>query len=64
MWQADPGVKRLPGEWFMIRLPLIPEDVDMLHPRLGVDEIRETHSGKVIALVGPMHLVQLPEGRR
>jgi len=61
MWEADLGIRREQGEWFMIKLPPIPKDLTTLKLRLRVDELKDTHSAKAIAFVGPIRLIQLPE---
>ncbi|UCD30323.1 MAG: hypothetical protein JSV03_07605, partial [Planctomycetota bacterium] len=61
LWEADLGLRREQGEWFVIKLPTISADVEELKLRLRVDEIRETHSAAAIAFVGPIRLIQFPK---
>lgn len=61
LWEADMG--RLPGkgEWFMVRLPRIPDDVKELKLRVRVEDRRTSMNNYTISYFGPIRLMELPE---
>ncbi|HOA75615.1 MAG TPA: glycoside hydrolase family 20 zincin-like fold domain-containing protein [Phycisphaerae bacterium] len=60
VWEADLGLPRPQGEWFVVRLPELPADLNELKLALRVEDLRKTRA-HAIAFVGPIRLVQLPE---
>lgn len=59
LWEADLGRRREKGEWFVVPLPPVPADRDVLRLRLRVEETRETRAFGIVA-VAPILLVELP----
>jgi len=60
LWAADLGRPRLEGEWFVVKLPPLPEELESLPVRLRVEDRKESESS-TIAFVGPIRLVEFPE---
>lgn len=60
LWEADLGPQRELGDWFMVPLPIIPNDVATLSLRLRVEDRKVSMNNYTIAYVGPIHLVELP----
>ncbi len=60
LWEADLGRPREQGEWFMVKLPAMPEDLSELSLRLRVED-RRIVLGPGIVFVGPIRLIELPE---
>ncbi len=60
LWEADLGWPREAGEWFVVKLPAIPEDQETLVLRLRVD-VHRMVLGYGIAYVGPIRLLELAE---
>lgn len=61
LWEADLG--RIPnkGDWFMIRLPRVPDDVKELKLRLRVEDRKNSMNNYTISYVSPIRLMELPE---
>jgi len=60
LWEADLGRHRLEGEWFVVKLPDIPDTVRTLRLALRVENEKPSVSS-TIAFVGPIRLVEIPE---
>lgn len=58
LWEVDVGVQRTRGEWFMVPLPAIPEDIEVLTLRLRVEDRREPGLDAMI-FVSPMYLLEM-----
>ncbi len=61
VWEADVGLPRENGEWFMVDLPVIPEDVATLTLRLRVVDRRMLTVNHTIVFVGPIRLIERQE---
>jgi hypothetical protein len=61
LWEQDVG--RLPerGEWFMVRLPRLPEQLSTLDLRLRVEDRKVSYNNYTICYTGPVRLMELPE---
>jgi len=60
LWEADLGLHREQGEWFMVRLPPIPNDVPKLVLQLRVEDRKPSGRNYTLAFVGPIHVLELP----
>jgi hypothetical protein len=60
LWEADLGWPRLEGEWFVVKVPPVPDDIETLRLRLRVED-RKQCAASTIAFVGPIRLVEIPE---
>ena len=58
IWQADIGIHRTEGEWFMVDLPKLPEDMATLNLRLRVEDTRD-FGLDCTTFVGPIRLVEI-----
>ena len=58
LWQADISVHRTEGEWFLVKLPTLPQDVSKLNLRLRVEDIRDFALDSMV-FVGPIRLVEM-----
>lgn len=58
IWQADIGVHRTEGEWFLVDLPALPDEVATLNLRLRVEDVRDFALDCTV-FVGPIHLVEI-----
>lgn len=58
LWQADIGVHRTEGEWFMVDLPTLPDNLDKLNLRLRVEDTRDFALDCTV-LFGPIRLVEI-----
>jgi hypothetical protein len=58
IWQADIGVHRTEGEWFLVDLPTLPEDMKTLNLRLRVEDVRDFALDCTV-FVGPIRLVEI-----
>jgi hypothetical protein len=61
LWEADVGPDRLTGEWFVVKLPPLPAEVDKLRLRLRVEDRLWSMNNYTIVMVGPIRLVELAE---
>jgi len=61
LWEADMG--RLPerGEWFLVHLPRVPDDVKDLKLRLRAEDRKLSHNNYTLCFVSPIRLLELPE---
>jgi len=59
LWQADLGIPRFTGEWFVIPLPTLPADLRTLPLRLRVEDYRPAKANPEIVYVGPIRLLEL-----
>src|ERR1043166_282910 len=61
LWEAD--LDQLPehGDWFMVRLPPLPESVRELPLRLRVEDRMLSLNNYTICYVGPIRLLELPQ---
>jgi hypothetical protein len=58
IWQADIGEHRTEGEWFMVDLPTLPDDMASLDLRLRVEDVRDFALDCTV-FVGPIRLVEI-----
>ena len=49
------------GEWVLVRLPTLPEDLKTLNLRLRAEDRRVSHGNYTLCFVGPIRLMELPE---
>lgn len=61
LWEANLGVQREQGEWFMVKLPPVPENMKEATLRLRVENLRGAIGNQTLALVGPIRLIELPK---
>lgn len=61
LWEHDLGQIPERGDWFMIRLPKIPDGVGALDLRLRVEDRRLSLNNYTITYVSPLRLMELPE---
>lgn len=59
LWQADLGITRFNGEWFVVPLPALPDDLKTLPLRLRVEDYRPAKNNQEIVYVGPIRLLEL-----
>jgi hypothetical protein len=60
LWQADIGVHRTEGEWFLVDLPVLPDDLSTLKLRLRVEDVRDFALDCTV-FVGPIRLVEMTQ---
>ncbi|HSW45431.1 MAG TPA: glycoside hydrolase family 20 zincin-like fold domain-containing protein [Phycisphaerae bacterium] len=60
LWEADIGVHRTDGEWFLVKLPTLPEDLSTLKLRLRVEDVRDFALDCTV-FVGPIRLVEMTQ---
>lgn len=61
LWEHDLGQTRETGDWFMIRLPKIPDGIGALDLRVRVEDRRLSLNNYTVAFVSPLRLMELPE---
>ncbi len=61
LWEANLGVQREQGEWFMVKLPPVPQSLEVATLRLRVENLRGAIGNQTLALVGPIRLIELPK---
>ncbi|UCD29997.1 MAG: hypothetical protein JSV03_05850 [Planctomycetota bacterium] len=61
LWEADLGLSWDKGEWFMVNLPEIPEDIETLTLRLRVIDRKMLTVNHTIVFVGPIRLIERQE---
>ncbi len=61
LWETDLGVVSERGEWFMVRLPKIPDTLDSLPLRLRVEDRKLSLNNYTLCFVGPIRLMEVPE---
>lgn len=59
LWKADLGIPRLLGEWFVIPVPPLPDDLSTLSLRLRVEDYWSAKNNQEIVYVGPIRLLEL-----
>lgn len=59
LWQADLGIPRISGEWYVVPLPELPSELEILPLRLRVEDYFPAKNNLEIVYVGPIHLVEL-----
>jgi len=59
LWQADLGIPRIEGEWFVVPLPDLPADLETLPLRLRIEDYFPAKNNLEIVYVGPIHLIEL-----
>ncbi len=59
LWNADLGIPRLTGEWFVVPLPTLPDDLKTLPLRLRVEDYWSAKNNLEIVYVGPIRLLEL-----
>ena len=59
LWQADLGIPRFTGEWFVVPLPPLPPGLETLPLRLRIEDYYSAKSNPEIVYVGPIHLLEL-----
>jgi hypothetical protein len=61
LWEADLGQIPENGDWFMVRLPKIPDDVKELTFRIRAEDRKLSMNNYTISYFGPIRLMELPE---
>lgn len=61
LWEGDLGYISEGGDWFMIRLPQIPNEVKELKLRVRCEDRKLGMNNYTISYVGPLRLMQLPD---
>ena len=61
LWEQDLGQLPAAGDWFMIPLPGIPDDVSALELSLRVEDRRVSLNNYTIAYASPFRLIERPE---
>jgi hypothetical protein len=61
LWETDLGHLPERGEWFLVRLPRVPDDVKELKLRLRAEDRKVSHGNYTLCFVGPIRLMELPE---
>jgi len=61
LWEADLGQLPERGEWFMVRLPKIPDDVKELTFQVRAEDRKLSMNNYTISYFGPIRLMKLPE---
>jgi hypothetical protein len=61
LWEGDLGYISDRGDWFMVRLPKIPDDVKTLTLRVRAEDRKLGMNNYTLSYVGPLRLMQLPE---
>jgi hypothetical protein len=61
LWEQDLGRVPERGEWYMVRLPRLPEQISTLDVRLRVEDRRVSLNNYTITYTGPVRLMELPE---
>lgn len=61
VWEADVGPDRVNGEWFVARIPEVPEGALFLPVTLRVEDRLWSMNNNTLVLVGPIRLVELAE---
>ncbi len=59
LWEADMGIPRTNGEWFIVNLPPLPGDLKTLSLRLRVEDHKYAKNNFEIAYVGPVRLIEV-----
>jgi hypothetical protein len=61
LWEADIGCLPERGDWFLVRLPRVPDDVKDLTLRLRIEDRKLSMNNYTLCFVGPIRLLELPE---
>jgi len=61
LWEGDLGQISGRGQWFMIRLPGVPDEVKELRLRIRVEDRKTSMNNYTISYFGPIRLMELPE---
>jgi hypothetical protein len=61
LWEEDLGCLPERGDWFMVRLPTLPDEMKNIPLRLRVEDRKLSMNNYTIAYVGPLRLMELPE---
>jgi len=61
LWEVDLGQVPERGNWFMVRLPSIPEKVSELRLQVRAADRKLSMNNYTIAYVSPLRLLELPE---
>ncbi len=61
LWEADLGQIPGRGNWCLVRLPQIPEDLKSLKLRVRVEDRRLSMNNYTVSYFGPIRLLELPE---
>ena len=61
LWEADLGYLPERGQWFLVRLPQVSDDVKDLTLRLRVEDRKLSLNNYTLCFVGPIRLLELPE---
>lgn len=61
LWEADLGCIPGKGDWHMIHLPRVPDDVKELKLRVRMEDRKTSMNNYTVAYVGPIRLMELPE---
>jgi hypothetical protein len=60
-WEQDLGTVPAQGEWYMVRLPRLAEQLSTLELRLRVEDRRVSFNNYTMSYLGPVRLMELPE---
>ena len=61
LWETDLGHLPERGDWVLVRLPRVPDDVKELTLRLRVEDRMLSQGNYTLCFVGPIRLLELPE---
>ena len=61
LWETDIGHLPERGEWFLVRLPRVPDDVKDLTLRLRIEDRELSQNNYTICYVGGIRLMELPK---
>jgi len=61
LWEADLGCLPERGEWFLVRLPRLPDDLKDLTLRLRAEDRKVSQNNYTLCFVGPIRLLELPD---
>jgi hypothetical protein len=61
LWEADMGHLPERGDWSLVRLPRIPDEVKELKLRLRAEDRNLSHGNYTLCFVGPIRLLELPK---
>ena len=61
LWETDVGYLPERGQWFLVRLPPVPDDVKELRLRLRIEDRKLSMNNYTICYVGGMRLMELPD---
>jgi hypothetical protein len=61
LWETDLGHLPERGDWFLVRLPRVPDGVKDLTLRLHVEDRKLSEGNYTLCFVGPIRLLELPD---